>query len=153
MEKQSTATDFWQDQANAQKVMRRLADKSKVVQQWREFEEKLADVSELIALSEEDTSLQNEIEKELGEIAAQLDTLEFQLSLGGEYDTRNAILAIHAGAGGTESQDWAEILMRMYLRWRNAAVMMRRYWTLLPGTRRVLRARSSPSTASTLSGI
>jgi peptide chain release factor 2 len=50
-------------------------------------------------------------------VAAQLDTLEFQLSLGGEFDTRNAILAIHAGAGGTESQDWAEMLMRMYLRW------------------------------------
>jgi peptide chain release factor 2 len=97
--------------------MRQLAGKSKVVQQWRELEKKLADIAELAALSEEDKSLQDEIEKELDVVAAQLDTLEFRLSLGGEYDDRNAILAIHAGAGGTESQDWAEMLMRMYLRW------------------------------------
>ena len=87
------------------------------MQEWRGLEGKLNDVAELMALSAEDESLQSEIEKELDEIAAQLDTLEFQLSLGGEYDDRNAILAIHAGAGGTESQDWAEMLMRMYLRW------------------------------------
>jgi peptide chain release factor 2 len=97
--------------------MRQLADKGKVVQQWRELEKKLADITDLAALSGEDKALQDGIEKELDEVAAQLDTLEFQLSLGGEYDDRNAILAIHAGAGGTESQDWAEILMRMYLRW------------------------------------
>jgi peptide chain release factor 2 len=109
--------DFWQNQANAQRIMRQLAEKSKVVQQWRELEKKLSDISELVALSQEDISLQNGIEKELDQIAIQLDTLEFQLSLSGEYDTRNAILAIHAGAGGTESQDWAEMLMRMYLRW------------------------------------
>jgi peptide chain release factor 2 len=97
--------------------MRQLAGKNKIVQQWRELEKKLADIAELAALSGEDKSLQDGIEKELDEVAVQLDTLEFQLSLGGEYDDRNAILAIHAGAGGTESQDWAEILMRMYLRW------------------------------------
>jgi peptide chain release factor 2 len=97
--------------------MQQLAARTKVVQQWRGLEKKLADISELAALSEEDRSLQDDIEKELDEVAAQLDTLEFHLSLGGEYDARNAILAVHAGAGGTESQDWAEMLMRMYLRW------------------------------------
>jgi len=97
--------------------MRRLAEKSRVAQQWRGLEEKLADIAELMEISEEDESLQVEIEKELDELGSQIDGLEFQLALGGEYDTRNAILAIHAGAGGTESQDWAEMLMRMYLRW------------------------------------
>jgi peptide chain release factor 2 len=97
--------------------MRRLAEKTQVVQRWRGLEKKLADIAELIELSDEEDPLQAEIEKELEEIAAQLDELEFQLAFSGEYDTRNAILAIHAGAGGTESQDWAEMLMRMYLRW------------------------------------
>lgn len=97
--------------------MRQLAEKSRVVQRWRGLEKKLADFTELIALSREDEVMQKEIEKELDELGSQLDELEFQIAFRGEFDARNAILAIHAGAGGTESQDWAEMLMRMYLRW------------------------------------
>jgi len=97
--------------------MRQLAEKSRVVQRWRELESKLADLSELSDISGEDDMLQADVEKEVNELAAYLDELEFELSFSGEYDVRNAILAIHAGAGGTESQDWAEMLMRMYLRW------------------------------------
>jgi peptide chain release factor 2 len=97
--------------------MRQLAEKSRVVQQWRGLEKKLAETAELMAISGEDEALQKDIEKELDGIASQLDEFESQLSFRGEYDARNAILAIHAGAGGTESQDWAEMLMRMYLRW------------------------------------
>jgi peptide chain release factor 2 len=117
LEKQSAEPDFWLDQTYAQGVMRQLAEKSRVVQRWRGLEKKLADIAELIAISGEDEVLQKDIEKELDGIASQLDELEFQLAFRGEYDARNAILAIHAGAGGTESQDWAEMLMRMYLRW------------------------------------
>ncbi|OGO43292.1 MAG: peptide chain release factor 2 [Chloroflexi bacterium RBG_16_60_22] len=117
LEERSSRPDFWQDQRGAQGAMRRLAELTRVVQRWRGPEKKLADIAELAALSEEDESLQAEIEKELDGLASQLDELEFQLSFSGEYDSRNAILAIHAGAGGTESQDWAEMLMRMYLRW------------------------------------
>jgi peptide chain release factor 2 len=97
--------------------MRQLAEKSRVVQQWRGLEKKLAETAELMAISGEDEALQKDIEKELDGIASQLEEFESQLSFRGEYDARNAILAIHAGAGGTESQDWAEMLMRMYLRW------------------------------------
>jgi peptide chain release factor 2 len=97
--------------------MRELADKTRLVQRWRGIEKKLTDIAELIAISGEDEAMQKEIETELDGLAAQLDELEFQLAFRGEYDARNAILAIHAGAGGTESQDWAEMLMRMYLRW------------------------------------
>jgi peptide chain release factor 2 len=97
--------------------MRQLAEKSRVVQQWRGLEKKLAETAELMAISGEDEALQQDIEKELDGIASQLDEFESQLAFRGEYDARNAILAIHAGAGGTESQDWAEMLMRMYLRW------------------------------------
>jgi peptide chain release factor 2 len=97
--------------------MRQLAEKSRVVQRWRGLEKKLADTAELIAISGGDAALQKDIENELDGIATQLDELEFQLAFRGEYDARDAILAIHAGAGGTESQDWTEMLMRMYLRW------------------------------------
>ncbi len=97
--------------------MRQLAEQKRVVQSWRELEKRVADITELISLAEEDTSLQVEIQSEIEKIASQLDELEFQMAFSGDYDARNAILALHAGAGGTESQDWAEMLMRMYLRW------------------------------------
>ncbi|MFC1915306.1 peptide chain release factor 2 [Chloroflexota bacterium] len=117
LEKQSVRPDFWLDQVKAQHVMRQLAKQKKVVQRWRELEKKVADIDELLSLAEEDTALLAEIQSEIEEVASYLDELEFQMALSGEYDDRNAILTIHAGAGGTESQDWAETLMRMYLRW------------------------------------
>ncbi len=99
--------------------MRRLAEEKRVVDSWRGLEKRLADVAEIISLAgeEEDSSLKVEIESEIEEVASHLDELELETALSSEYDTRNAILAIHAGAGGTESQDWAEMLVRMYLRW------------------------------------
>jgi len=97
--------------------MRQLAEHTKVVEKWRELEKKVSEIAELIPLAEEDVSLEIEIEAEIENIASRLDKLEFELAFASEYDARNAILAIHAGAGGTESQDWAEILLRMYLRW------------------------------------
>ena len=97
--------------------MRQLTEKKKTVQRWRGLEKKLADINELMAISEEDAALIDELDKELDELTSQVDDFEFQLAFGGEYDARDVILTIHAGAGGTESQDWAEMLMRMYLRW------------------------------------
>ncbi|TET46890.1 MAG: peptide chain release factor 2 [Dehalococcoidia bacterium] len=113
----SAKPDFWLDQTKAQDTMRRLAEQKKTVEQWREMEKMVADLAELAHLTEEDESLQVEIQSETEKAEAALDKLEFQLAFSGEYDGRNAILAVHAGAGGTESQDWAEMLMRMYLRW------------------------------------
>ena len=119
LEKQSAQPDFWQDQANAQNVMRQLAELRTVVNRWRELEQKLTDLAELISLAqgEEDTSLEVEIQSDIENVASYLDELELEMAFSGEYDARNAILALHAGAGGTESQDWAEMLLRMYLRW------------------------------------
>jgi peptide chain release factor 2 len=117
LEKQSAQPDFWLDQNKAQDIMRRLAEQKKTAGRWRDLERRVADIAELISLAEEDDSLQSEIQSEIDEVASHLDELEFQTAFSSEYDDRNAILAIHAGAGGTESQDWAEILMRMYLRW------------------------------------
>ena len=90
-----------------------------MVDQWRGLEKELSDIGELITLIEEeaDTSLNTEIQSRLDKITAYLDELELEMAFTSEYDSRNALLAIHAGAGGTESQDWAQMLLRMYLRW------------------------------------
>ncbi len=99
--------------------MLRLSRAQRSAKEWIELEKKVSDLAELASLLSpgEDRSLETEIESEIEQISAILDEREFQLSLSGEHDSRSAILAIHAGAGGTESQDWAEILLRMYLRW------------------------------------
>ncbi len=111
--------DFWQDSDKAQEIMRLLAETRKTVEEWRELEKKVIDITELISLSseEEEALLDKEIQQEANAIESRLDELEFALAFSGEYDTRKAILTIHAGAGGVESQDWAEMLLRMYLRW------------------------------------
>jgi peptide chain release factor 2 len=97
--------------------MRQLAERKKIVGLWRELEKKVSDLNELVSLAEEEASLKKEIESELEKVFSQLDEMELAAAFKSEYDARNAILAIHAGAGGTESQDWAQMLMRMYLRW------------------------------------
>jgi peptide chain release factor 2 len=97
--------------------MRRLAERRRVVEGWRGLEKRVADTTELMSLAAEDAQIEAEIQAEIDRIGSDLDELELELTLGGEYDERNAILSLHAGAGGTESQDWADMLMRMYLRW------------------------------------
>jgi len=99
--------------------MRYLSELKGEVQRWRDLEGKVAGVLDLaqMAIDEKDASLADEIGAELEGISSQLEDLEFELTLGGEYDQRNAILAVHAGAGGTDAQDWAQMLVRMYLRW------------------------------------
>jgi len=99
--------------------MRRLSILNDEIQTWRALEGKVNDLAELVSLSlqEKDVSLEAEIASELDQISSQLEKLDFQLLLSGEYDHRDALLAVHAGAGGTESQDWAEMLLRMYIKW------------------------------------
>ena len=99
--------------------MQRLARLKETVQLWRSLEKRVSDLSELLelALEERDDSLVQQVATEGREVANILAEREFQLILSGPYDERNAILTVRAGAGGTESQDWAEMLLRMYLRW------------------------------------
>ncbi len=119
LESAAAQPDFWRDQRKAQEDMRRLSELKKDVKTWRELEKKAADLLELLAITQEehDSSLLNEIHIETEKLQTDLQELEFNLALSGEYDRKGAILAIHAGAGGTESQDWANMLLRMYLRW------------------------------------
>ncbi len=117
LEKQSVKQDFWLDQVHAKKVMLRLAEINKVIEKWRGVEKRVRDISEMVSLAEEDALFREEFETEINSISDLLDELELEMAFSDEFDTRNALLAIHAGAGGTESQDWAEMLQRMYLRW------------------------------------
>jgi peptide chain release factor 2 len=111
--------------------MRQLAEKKKVVDRWRELEKRAAELAELISL--EDSSLEAEIQSEVEKLASHLDELELEAAFSGEYDARDAILSIHAGAGGTESQDWAQMLMRMYLRWAERRGYQAEILDLSPG--------------------
>jgi len=97
--------------------MRRLSQARETVSTWREIESAARDLRELAELAGDDETMAADVATETQALSDRLDKLEFELSFAGPYDSRSAIVAIHAGAGGTESQDWAEMLLRMYLRW------------------------------------
>jgi peptide chain release factor 2 len=94
------------------KTVTALQDES---ESWRSFSKQLHDLLELAEMDDE--SIWEELDTEVGTLESDLDKRAFQAMLSGKYDTEDALLAIHAGAGGTDSQDWAEMLQRMYLRW------------------------------------
>jgi peptide chain release factor 2 len=99
--------------------MRRLGELKGEVERWRILDRRASELLELadLAIEEEEASLREEIGAEADRLSSQFEEMEFELLLSGDYEKRNAFLAVHAGAGGTEAQDWAEMLLRMYLRW------------------------------------
>ena len=119
LEKEASAPNFWDMPVFAQGKMKELALLNKQVSSWTSLRERAESASELLELAtaESDTELIKSIRAETVEIGQQLSDMEFQLTLSGEYDQRDAILALHAGAGGVDSQDWASMLLRMYSRW------------------------------------
>jgi peptide chain release factor 2 len=116
-------------------VMRRLADLRQQAETWRGLETKVSDLSGLLELvaAEDDEGLAADIATDVQALADELDERELSLALSGAYDRRDAILAIHAGAGGTDSQDWAEMLLRMYLRWADGRGYQTRVLDVTPG--------------------
>ncbi|MDF1499803.1 MAG: peptide chain release factor 2 [Anaerolineales bacterium] len=115
LQKKAEAPSLWDDPDGAKKVMRQFARLKRDVDSWRELRQRTRDLVELLDL--EDQSLEAELESEVESLEAEIERRETHALLSGEYDNSNAILAIHAGAGGTDSQDWAAMLQRMYLRW------------------------------------
>jgi len=99
--------------------MQRLTRLKEDVETWRGLSRRVGELLDLLELAREesDDTIGEEIAAEAAELSKELEKLEFRLLFSGPHDARDAILAIHAGAGGTESQDWAEMLLRMYLRW------------------------------------
>ena len=95
--------------------MRELTRLREQVGVWQTLGRSLADTLELAELDDE--ALREELSAEVERLSGQVELLEFQTLMSGEYDDENAILAIHAGAGGTEAQDWAHMLQRMFIRW------------------------------------
>jgi peptide chain release factor 2 len=110
---------IWDDPAAAQVMMRELTDLRDEVRTWDSLARRGQDSLELLELAEaeEDASTVEAIAADAEALAAELAQMEFRLALSGPHDKGGAILSIHAGAGGTEAQDWAEMLLRMYLRW------------------------------------
>lgn len=115
LEKEASAPNFWDDSDTAQKKMQRMSRLKNQVTKWREVHSRIADALELAEIG--DDSFQKEMAEETNKLVKIVDDLSLQAMLSGEYDDEDAILSIHAGAGGTEAQDWASMLERMYLRW------------------------------------
>ena len=119
LEEQSAAPDLWDDPEHAQALMQRLSRLRAAVDGWRSFESRVRSTIELLsmAIEADDASLAEELAEESAAIFAEAEQRELLLVLSGEYDDRSAILAIHAREGGTDAQDWTEMLLRMYTRW------------------------------------
>src|SRR4029453_13346902 len=109
--------DFWKDQAEAQKVLQRRRRLEKDRERIESLRKKSDDLAVLVEWSEAGEAVDAEFSQALEGLDQQVQAAEIKKMLGGEHDRKNAIVTIHPGAGGTESQDWAEMLMRMYLRW------------------------------------
>ncbi len=109
---------FWNDSDRARDIEKQLAAENTWVNDWKAVERSAEDLETLLLLAdEEDEDLTAELEAEAKKLTTKLEALEFRKMLSGQDDPRDAILTIHPGAGGTESQDWAEMLLRMYTRW------------------------------------
>ena len=119
LQNKTTEPNFWNDQIAAQKVLQEIKSLETWIDLWKILDTKATSLEELILLaqSENDESLYDEILKEIEQLETAIEDAEFKNMLSGKDDERNCILTIHSGAGGTESQDWAEMLMRMYMRW------------------------------------
>jgi len=111
---QSQLSDFWHDAQGAQKVMKRISDLEKEINDFKSLEKELTDLGDMASFSQSDQSLQIEVDKEFKNLEQKLDDLETKMFLSGQYDKSFAIISVHAGQGGTEAMDWVEMLARMY---------------------------------------
>jgi peptide chain release factor 2 len=119
LERELQRPGLWDNPALAQKIMQELAFHQGKVRMYNELENKLEETATLwqLATEENDVSLEIEIEQEIKALQQRFETLELDILLSGPYDRNNAIITLHAGAGGTEAQDWVQMLYRLYIRW------------------------------------
>ncbi len=119
LDQQMAQSNFWEDVDKAQAVMKRRAQLQAPLQRWQQLAHRLDEACELLELAaeEDETEVLRDIATELQRLEAEVAHFELESLMQGELDENNAIVSIHPGAGGTESQDWAHMLMRMYIRW------------------------------------
>ena len=117
MEKETIAPGFWDDQRVAQQKMQELNALQDQIRVWDGLQQRTQDALDLAGIADDDEEMLTELKQEANALEKELERREFTLALNGKYDSGGAIISIHAGAGGTEAQDWADMLLRMYLRW------------------------------------
>ena len=119
LDAEMTQSGFWDDNESAQKILQKRSGLQRAIEIWKNLEKEGEDLGALLELSaeEEDPSMDEEIQSSLTQLQEQVAQAELKAMLSGTNDFNNAFVAINSGAGGTESQDWAEMLLRMYLRW------------------------------------
>ena len=135
LEQLTLAPAFWDNQENAQKVQREQGAIQNVVDEWDSCQTELEEAELLLemGMSEGDEATINEVDQSLDALLERVGTVELECMFTGEHDASNAMITIHAGAGGTEAQDWVSILMRMYLRWCEAKKFPTEMLDLQPG--------------------
>lgn len=119
LEEQTARPDFWDSSEKSQKILSEISLLRGKIKEYKKLRNDFEDLATLVEMScqEEDVSSFGEIESELKKIKSNLENQTLSTLLTGEYDSQNAIITFHAGAGGTEAQDWVEMLCRMYMRW------------------------------------
>ena len=135
LEKGALKGDFWNEPDKAREILQEQSRLNDIVGKWKSQKNSLDDLVLLceIAFEDEDDRAQEEIKNELDRLTASVRDVELKMMLGSEQDSMNAIMSIHAGAGGTEAQDWAEMLLRMYLRWAERKSFAATIIDYLPG--------------------
>ncbi len=135
IEKKMESPDFWDDREMAEESVSRLKELRAHIDPLKSLESNVTELKELLALAEkeEEGSLLSEITRELKRISEQLSEFELNVLLSGDHDRDNALMNIHPGAGGTESQDWAEMLLRLYKRYLERQGYQYRLLDLQPG--------------------
>jgi peptide chain release factor 2 len=129
----ASAPDFWSNQAEAQKVLQRRRRVEEELELIRALTKRADDLGVLVEWGSQGEDVAGELSSGIEEFARLVDSGEIKKMLGGEHDRRNAIVTIHPGAGGTESQDWADMLLRMYIRWTERRGFKREMIDYQPG--------------------